>query len=68
MKQIFLFHVIVLFLLTIIGCTEKYPNKAESGGEPVVGQSNCVVCHLDKELLQEVADPLPPQPPGDGEG
>ena len=68
MKQMLLFIFVALFLLSIIGCTEKYPNKAESGKESVVGQSNCVVCHLDKELLKEVADPLPPQPPSSGEG
>ena len=67
MKQFLLFIFISLFLFTIMGCTEKYPNKTESG-IPVVGQGNCEVCHLDKELLKEVADPLPPAPPSDGEG
>jgi outer membrane biogenesis lipoprotein LolB len=67
MKQMNFFIIASLALLFLLGCTEKYPNKTESS-TPVLGQSNCEVCHLDKELLKEVADPLPPAPPSDGEG
>jgi len=67
MNQMKYFIISALAMLFLFGCTEKYPNHLESGG-PVVSGSNCEVCHLDKDLLIEVADPLPPVPPGDGEG
>jgi hypothetical protein len=68
MNQMKFFIISIFTLLFLFGCTEKYPNKIESG-EPVLTGSNCEVCHLDKELLKEVADPLPPSGgEGSGEG
>jgi hypothetical protein len=67
MDQMKFFIIVALTLLFLIGCTDKYPNKTESDA-PVTAQSNCEVCHLDKELLEEVADPLPPENGESGEG
>jgi hypothetical protein len=67
MNQMKFFIISNLMLLFLFGCTEKYPNKIESG-DPVLTGSNCEVCHLDKDLLKEVADPLPPPPGGEGSG
>jgi len=67
MKHTNFFIIASLALFFLLGCTEKYPNKNESS-TPVLTGSNCEVCHLDKELLKEVANPLPPAPPSDGEG
>ena len=67
MKQLKFFIISILAMLFLFSCTEKYPNKTESG-TPILSDSNCEVCHLDKELLKEVADPIPPAPPGSGEG
>lgn len=67
MNQMKFFIISILFMFFLFSCTEKYPNKTDSG-TPVASDSNCEVCHLDKELLEEVADPLPPPPPSSGEG
>ena len=68
MNQMNFFIISIFALLFLFGCTEKYPNTADSG-DPVETGSNCVVCHLDKDLLEEVADPLPPSGgEGSGEG
>jgi hypothetical protein len=67
MKQMKYFIISVLAFLFLYGCTEKYPNHTEDGG-PVLTGSNCEVCHLDKDLLKEVAEPLPPSNGESGEG
>ena len=68
MNQMKIFIISVIALLFVFGCTEKYPNITDDGA-PVLTGSNCEVCHLDKELLKEVADPLPPdEGEGSGEG
>ena len=67
MKQMKFFIISLIMLFFLNACTEKYPNKVDSGN-PVLTGSNCEVCHLDKELLKEVADPLPPPPGGEGSG
>lgn len=67
MKQFIQFILITMLFLVLTGCSEKYPNRTESS-IPVIAGSNCAVCHLDKELLKEIATPLPPQPPDSGEG
>jgi len=64
MNQMKFFIISGLIIILMIGCTEKYPNKTETGDLVLTG-SSCEVCHLDKDLLEEVADPLPP-PAGDG--
>lgn len=43
------------------GCTDKYEPITASG-------SSCVHCHLNADLLREVADPLPPSDGEAGEG
>ena len=67
MNQMKFFIISILVLLFLYGCTEKYPNMNESG-DPVATGSNCEVCHLDKELLKEIADPIPPKEGESGEG
>jgi hypothetical protein len=67
MKQFFLLIVVTLVVLILFGCTEKYPNKTSSS-TPTLAQSNCEGCHLDKEVLQQVADPLPPDTSGGDSG
>lgn len=60
------FALLLIVLFFISSCTDKYetPNEniALSDG------SGCVACHTDKDLLEEVADPLPEPPSGGGEG
>jgi len=53
-------------MLLCAGCTEKYPS--ESRDFSAVEESGCTVCHLDAELLKEVADPLPEGNEPSGEG
>jgi hypothetical protein len=63
---IFIFS--VLILLVLLGCSEKYP-VSESEDISKTVSDGCSSCHLDKELLQEVAIPLvPPENGESGEG
>ena len=68
MKKIIFYSVSSLILLFYAGCTEKYPNKTEGGDVPVLAQGSCVECHTDKELLKELATPIPPPSGESGEG
>ncbi len=68
MKKIIFFIMSSLILLLYVGCTEKYPNKIEGGDVPVLAQGSCVECHTDKELLKELATPIPPPSGDSGEG
>jgi len=47
------FHVFVIVMLAgwffMTGCEQEDPGDTENG---------CVSCHLDKDKLQEVADPI----------
>ena len=54
-----LLFLFVMFQIFYLGCTNKY--------EPTSG-SSCVHCHLNSELLKEVATPLPPPTGEAGEG
>jgi len=57
-----------LILLALLGCSEKYPVSESDDISKDVGDG-CNVCHLDKELLQEVATPIPsPENGQSGEG
>ena len=67
MNQMKFFIISALLIILMMGCTEKYPNKTEAG-DPVLTGSGCEVCHLDKDLLKEVADPIPPKEGDGGEG
>ena len=60
------FVLLMLVLFIISSCTDKYdpPNDTMS----LAKGSGCVDCHTDKDLLKEVADPLPPPSGGGGEG
>ena len=54
------------FLFTQWGCTDKYkptPNIFSASEE-----SSCTHCHLNADLLKEVATPLPPPPAEESEG
>ena len=55
----------ILFLV-YMSCTEKYPPQMSKYGE--VKESGCTACHLDADLLKEVADPLPGDENHTGEG
>lgn len=55
----------VLVLALIWGCTDKYqPAPSQFSGV----ESSCTHCHLNKSLLEEVADPLPEPAEPAGEG
>ena len=54
------------FLLLQWGCTEKY--KPSPGVFSASGQPGCTHCHLNADLLKEVATPLPPPSGESGEG
>ena len=64
------FPVSLLFMLIIIvaliwGCTDKYqPAPTEFAAK----ESSCTNCHLNKALLEQLADPIeePGEPAGEG--
>jgi len=68
-SKIFTVSILLLSLLVLAlmwGCTDKYepaPSKFASGEE-----SGCTSCHLDKSLLEQVAEPLPEPSEPAGEG
>ena len=68
MKKILFFVISSLVLLVYSGCTEKYPNRTEGGDGPVLAEGGCVECHTDKDMLKELATPLPPPSGESGEG
>ena len=53
-------------LVQITGCTDKY----EPVGTDFTAsqESSCKVCHLDQELLKQVADPIETGGEDSGEG
>ena len=61
-----LFYFTLILMFFIQSCTEKYSpaTLVESTGDG----SNCVSCHRNKELLKQVASPLPPPGESSGEG
>jgi len=72
-KNSFVFLVQWLFISFILfsGCVEKY--QPGEPGSQILDQlsqtSGCVDCHLDENLLLQVATPLPPDTGGSsGEG
>lgn len=66
MKRIILFSALIVLFLSVYSCKEKYEEETESFA--ALSQSGCVSCHMDKDLLEEVADPLPETGEGGGEG
>ena len=50
----------ILFVLTIFyfGCTDKYEPTANVFSS--LEKTSCTHCHLDANLLEEIATPLPP--------
>ncbi|OQX96064.1 hypothetical protein B6I21_02200 [candidate division KSB1 bacterium 4572_119] len=67
--KIFKFSFLLIVICMLIfqwGCTEKYepvPSKFSASEE-----TSCTHCHLNAALLEEVADPLPPDEGESGEG
>ena len=66
-----LLSVVFVIFVVLAGCTEKY--QPEEPGSQTLAQltktSGCIDCHLDENLLQQVATPLPPDTGGSsGEG
>jgi nitrate/TMAO reductase-like tetraheme cytochrome c subunit len=65
-----IFSISILFLSVIIlaliwGCTDKYqPAPTQFAAT----ESSCTSCHLNKTLLEEVADPIPEPSEPAGEG
>jgi hypothetical protein len=65
-----IFTISMLFLSVIIlaliwGCTDKYhPAPTQFAAT----ESSCTNCHLNKTLLEQVADPLPESGEPAGEG
>jgi hypothetical protein len=66
MKRFILHTALIIVVLSVFSCKEKYEEDTESFAE--LSQSSCVSCHIDKDLLEEVADPLPETGEGGGEG
>ena len=60
------FALLLIVLFFISSCTDKYEAPSENIAQN--DGSGCVACHTDKDLLKEVADPLPEPPGGGGEG
>lgn len=63
--SISLFALSVIMLALIWGCADKYPPAPTQFAATV---SSCTNCHLNKTLLEQVADPLPEpgEPAGEG--
>ena len=55
----------VIILALIWGCTDKYQPAPTQLAKT---ESSCTSCHLDKALLEEVADPIPEPSEPAGEG
>ena len=68
-KRFFLINITTLSAFALIvaalmaGCEENKLSLARQGYE----DSRCVSCHMDKELLKEIADPIE-HTEGSGEG
>ncbi|MBC8185325.1 hypothetical protein H8E88_29880 [candidate division KSB1 bacterium] len=56
----------LFFLLFQWGCTDKY--KPAPGVFSASEETSCTHCHLNANLLKEVATPLPPPEEPAGEG
>lgn len=55
-----------LLFITQTGCTDKYkPAGTEFSSDD---ESSCLFCHLDAELLKDVADPIETGGESSGEG
>jgi len=67
-KISFVMFLLFLFGILLSSCTDKYPGVNEGDVAQSSG-SGCVDCHTNKDLLKEVATPLPPDSGGSsGEG
>ncbi|MEE4311693.1 MAG: hypothetical protein V2J62_07460 [candidate division KSB1 bacterium] len=56
----------ILMFVFLAGCTDKY--KPVESIFSSIDESSCTHCHLNAATLEEVADPLPPDPGHTGEG
>lgn len=63
--SVLILSVILLFFIT--NCTDKTPVDDNRDMLALVDQSSCVNCHLNEDLLKQVADPLP-DTGGEGSG
>lgn len=66
MKRSMLFSAMIIIVLSVFGCKEKYEEETETFA--ALSQSGCVSCHMDKDLLEEVADPIEYSSENGGEG
>ena len=57
-KIVFVFFTLFALIIFYFGCTEKY--EPTSNDFSSLEKTSCTHCHLDKNLLEEVAEPLPP--------
>ena len=55
------------FFLFIFNCTEKTPLEDVGKNFTSVGESQCINCHTNEDLLKQVAEPLP-DAGGEGSG
>ena len=44
------------FVILLMSCTDKYPAPTEKFS---LEENSCTNCHLNSDLLKEVAEPLP---------
>jgi hypothetical protein len=66
MKRLILFCAMIIIVLSVFSCKEKYEEETETFA--ALSQSGCISCHMDKDLLEEVADPIEYSGEGGGEG
>ncbi len=70
MKRHIIIFTLSIFLvsLLIMACEEKYDNNLSDNIFSSESQSSCEGCHLNKELLAKVAEPLDDDGGESGEG
>ena len=64
-KIISLAFIFVLIIVLLNSCTDKYPQAVNKSF--AIKKTSCIQCHLDADLLKEVAEPLPDQCEATGE-
>jgi hypothetical protein len=65
-KLFFLFITLVMLAFVLSQCTEKYPGATKTS--TLGAKDGCETCHLDKDKLQKVADPIAQSGGESGEG
>ncbi len=68
MKKLVIIPILLVFVL-LFSCKEKKTDIAQKQGiYQTTQQSSCVACHTNKDLLEQVAEPLEGGGESSGEG